>query len=69
MRIGKQKVDAIIDETLSEDMRLISGIPSWVQMYFERLQKRTGKKIAELFPNFSLFVYGGVNFAPYRKKV
>ena len=64
----EQKVESIIDETLSEDMRLISGIPSWVQMYFERLQERTGKKIAELFPNFSLFVYGGVNFAPYRKK-
>ena len=64
----EQKVDAIIDETLTEDMRLISGIPSWVQMYFEGLQKRTGKNIAELFPNFSLFVFGGVNFAPYRKK-
>ena len=64
----EQKVEAIIDETLSEDMRLISGIPSWVQMYFERLKKRTGKNIAELFPNFSLFVFGGVNFAPYRKK-
>ena len=64
----EQKVDAIIEETLPEDMRLISGIPSWVQMYFERLQKRTGKNMAELFPNFSLFVFGGVNFAPYRKK-
>ena len=64
----EQKIEAIIDETLSEDMRLISGIPSWVQMYFERLKKRTGKNIAELFPNFSLFVFGGVNFAPYRKK-
>ena len=64
----EEKVEAIIDETLKEDMRLISGIPSWVQMYFERLQKRTGKKISELFPNFSLFVYGGVNFTPYRKK-
>ena len=64
----EQKVEAIIDETLSEDMRLISGIPSWVQMYFERLQKRTGKNISELYPKFSLFVFGGVNFAPYRKK-
>ncbi len=64
----EEKVEAIIDETLKEDMSLISGIPSWVQMYFERLQKRTGKNIAELFPNFSLFVFGGVNFAPYRKK-
>jgi hypothetical protein len=64
----EKKVEAIIDETLAEDMRLISGIPSWVQMYFERLQKRTGKTVSELFPNFSLFVFGGVNYEPYRKK-
>ena len=62
------KVEAIIEETLPEDMRLISGIPSWVQMYFERLQAKTGKTISELFPNFSLFVFGGVNYEPYRKK-
>ncbi len=62
------KVEEIVEETLPEDMRLISGIPSWVQMYFERLQKRTGKSISELFPNFSLFVFGGVNYEPYRKK-
>ncbi len=64
----ESKVEAIINETLPEDMRLISGIPSWVQMYFERLQERTGKKISEIFPNFSLFVFGGVNYEPYRKK-
>lgn len=63
------KVDAIVDETLKEDMTLISGIPSWVQMYFERLQEKTGgKKIKDIFPNFSLFVYGGVNYEPYRAK-
>ncbi len=63
-----KKVDAIIEETISEDMRLISGIPSWVQMYFERLQHRTGQTISDLFPKFSIFVFGGVNYAPYRKK-
>ena len=63
----EQKVEAIIEETLPEDMRLISGIPSWVQMYFERLQAKTGKTISEIFPNFSLFVFGGVNYEPYRK--
>ncbi|MDX5585227.1 MAG: GH3 auxin-responsive promoter family protein [Aureibaculum sp.] len=60
------KVDAIIDETLKEDMTLISGIPSWVQMYFEKLTAKTGKTINEIFPNFNLFVYGGVNYEPYR---
>ncbi len=62
------KVEAIIDETIHEDMRLIGGIPSWVQMYFERIVDRTGKKVGEVFPNFNLFVYGGVNYEPYRNK-
>jgi hypothetical protein len=61
------KVDEIVEETLEEDMRLISGIPSWVQMYFERLIHKTGKTIGEIFPRFQLFVYGGVNFAPYKE--
>ena len=60
------KVDAIVDETLKENMTIIGGIPSWVQMYFERLIQKTGKAVGELFPNFSLLVYGGVNFEPYR---
>ncbi|MBI2968525.1 MAG: GH3 auxin-responsive promoter family protein [Bacteroidetes bacterium] len=63
------KVNAIADETLKEDMRLISGIPSWVLMYFDILLAKTGKKtIAEIFPQFSLFVHGGVNYEPYRVK-
>lgn len=62
------KVDAIVAETKDENMTVISGIPSWVQMYFEKLQKKTGKKVGELFKNFNLFIYGGVNFEPYRAK-
>ena len=60
------KVEAVVEETVKEDMTLIGGIPSWVQMYFERLINKTGKPVGTLFPNFSLFVYGGVNFEPYR---
>lgn len=62
------KVDAIVAETLVEDVTVISGIPSWVQMYFEKLIKKTGKTIAEIFPNFNFFIYGGVNFEPYKNK-
>ncbi len=62
------KVDAIVEETKNENMTVISGIPSWVQMYFERLQSATGKKVGELFKNFNLFIYGGVNYEPYRNK-
>ena len=63
------KVETVVDETLNERMTLISGIPSWVQMYFDKIQERTGKKIKDVFPDFSLFVYGGVNFEPYRAKM
>lgn len=63
------KVNAIVDETIKKDMAVISGIPSWVQMYFERLQEKSGgKKIGDLFKNFNLFIYGGVNYEPYRAK-
>jgi hypothetical protein len=63
------KLDKIVDETINQDMTLISGIPPWVQMYFDRLTQRSGKKIKELFPNFSVLVHGGVNFDPYKAKL
>lgn len=62
------KVDAIVQETIKEDMAVISGIPSWVQMYFEKLQQIGGKPVGEIFKNFNLFIYGGVNYEPYRAK-
>lgn len=62
------KVDTIVQETIDEDMTVISGIPSWVQMYFEKLISASGKKVGELFENFNLFIYGGVNYEPYRAK-
>ncbi|WP_291141782.1 GH3 auxin-responsive promoter family protein [Flavobacterium sp. UBA7680] len=63
------KVNTIVGETINENMSVISGIPSWVQMYFERLQENSGgKKISEIFKNFNLFIYGGVNYEPYRAK-
>lgn len=65
----EEKLERIIDETLDQKMTLISGIPPWVQMYFDRIRERTGKKIKDVFPEFSVFVYGGVNFEPYRAKL
>jgi hypothetical protein len=62
------KVDAIVEETYPEKMSVISGIPSWVQMYFERLQQKEGKLVGDIFPYFNLFIYGGVNYEPYRTK-
>jgi hypothetical protein len=62
------KVNAIVEETFNENMSVISGIPSWVQMYFEKLQQKGGKPVGEIFKNFNLFIYGGVNYEPYRAK-
>ena len=62
----EEKVEAIVEETLPEKMTLIAGIPSWVQMYFEKIKAQTGNNVGDVFPDFSLFVYGGVNFEPYR---
>jgi hypothetical protein len=69
MEQWENKLEKIVDETLGQDMTLISGIPPWVQMYFDRLQARSGKNIGELFPNFSVLVHGGVNFEPYKAKL
>ena len=63
------KLDKIIEETINQNMTLISGIPPWVQMYFDKLIEMTGKKIKDVFPEFSVMVYGGVNFEPYKGKL
>tara|TARA_A200000113_G_C8868349_1_gene355610 strand:+ start:1388 stop:2878 length:1491 start_codon:yes stop_codon:yes gene_type:complete len=63
----EEKINAIVDETVNQNMSLISGIPPWVQMYFEKIREKTGRKIGDVFKNFSLFIYGGVSFKPYKK--
>lgn len=69
MEDWEKKLDKIVEQTIDQDMRLISGIPPWMQMYFDRLHEKSGKTIRELFPNFSVLVHGGVNFDPYRSKL
>ncbi len=63
------KLDKIVEETLAKDMTLISGIPPWMQMYFDRLMEKSGKKVGKIFPNFSVMVQGGVNFEPYKARL
>ncbi len=65
----EMKLDQIVAETINQDMTLISGIPPWMQMYFDRLVEKSGKKVGELFPNFSVMVQGGVNYEPYKSKL
>jgi hypothetical protein len=62
----EEKVEAIVAETIPENMTLFGVIPSWVQMYFEKIKSQTNQDVGALFKNFSLFVYGGVNFEPYK---
>ena len=63
------KLDKIVEETLHQDMTLISGIPPWMQMYFDRLLQVTSKPVKDIFPNLSVLVHGGVNFEPYKAKL
>ncbi|HVX48914.1 MAG TPA: GH3 auxin-responsive promoter family protein [Chitinophagaceae bacterium] len=65
----EEKLDKIVEETIKQDMTLISGIPPWMQMYFDRLIEKSGKKVGDLFPGFSVMVQGGVNFEPYKAKL
>ena len=65
----EEKVTAIVEETFNSDMTVISGIPPWVQMYFEKLMDKTDKKsMSEVYPNFDLFITGGVAFEPYQAR-
>ena len=63
----EKKVDAIVDETINQNMTIIGGIPPWVKMYFEKIQKKTNLLIKDVFQNFNVFIYGGVNYSPYKK--
>ena len=63
----EEKVEAVIQETVGEKMTIIAGIPSWVQMYFEKIVLKEGKTISQVFPDLSLYVYGGVSYEPYRQ--
>ncbi len=69
MEDWETKLDKIVEETINKDMTLISGIPPWMQMYFDRLMEKSGTKIGELFPNFSVMVQGGVKFEPYKSRI
>ncbi|PDH45685.1 MAG: hypothetical protein CNE34_00560 [Rhodothermaeota bacterium MED-G18] len=62
----EEKINNIVEETLGQDLRVIGGIPPWIQMYFDVLIERTGKKVSEIFPNLELLCHGGVNFQPYK---
>jgi hypothetical protein len=63
------KLDKIVEETVGQRMTLISGIPPWVQMYFDRLSELKKMPVKDIFPDFSVLVHGGVNFEPYKNRL
>ena len=65
----EKKIEKIVDETKNKDLRILGGIPPWIQMYFDVLIQKTGKKVKDIFPNLELICHGGVNFEPYKKNL
>ena len=63
------KMDAIIDETIDENITSLAGVPSWMLVLLNRVLERTGKEnILEVWPNLEVYFHGGVNFNPYREQ-
>ena len=63
------KMDAIIDETIDENITSLAGVPSWMLVLLNRVLERSGKEnILEVWPNLEVYFHGGVNFNPYREQ-
>mgnify|MGYP006074587445 FL=1 len=63
------KMEAIIDETIHENITSLIGVPSWMLVLLNRVLERTGKDhILEVWPNLEVYFHGGVNFNPYREQ-
>lgn len=63
------KMEAIIDETIHENITSLVGVPSWMLVLLNRVLEKTGKEtILEVWPNLEVYFHGGVNFNPYREQ-
>lgn len=63
------KMEAIIDETINENITSLVGVPSWMLVLLNNVLERTGKdNILEVWPNLEVYFHGGVNFNPYREQ-
>ncbi len=63
------KMEAIIDETINENITSLVGVPSWMLVLLNRVLEKTGKdNILEVWPNLEVYFHGGVNFNPYREQ-
>ncbi|WP_299528702.1 GH3 auxin-responsive promoter family protein [uncultured Lutibacter sp.] len=65
----ESKIEAIINETIEEDITSLVGVPSWMLVLLNKVLERTGKNnILEVWPNLEVYFHGGVNFNPYREQ-
>ena len=63
------KMEAIINETIHENITSLVGVPSWMLVLLNRVLEKTGKNnILEVWPNLEVYFHGGVNFNPYREQ-
>ena len=61
-----EKVEAIAQEVIKQNITTLSGVPSWNMMLIKHILQCTGKRnLLELWPNIELFMHGGVHFGPY----
>jgi len=65
----EEKMNAIVQETIHEDITSLAGVPSWMLVLLNKVLETTGKKdIIEVWPNLEVYFHGGVNFTPYREQ-
>jgi hypothetical protein len=65
----EEKIEKMAHVTTKQDVHMITGVPSWTMVLFNRVLEITGKdNISEVWPNLELFAHGGVNFSPYREQ-
>src|SRR5690606_21007341 len=65
----ERKLDKMAEMTSREDVTNISGVPSWMLIFLNKVLQYTGKNdLSEVWPNLEVFIHGGVSFKPYRKQ-
>ena len=65
----ESKMEAIVNETIHENITSLVGVPSWMLVLLNAVLEKTGKdNILEVWPNLEVYFHGGVNFNPYREQ-
>jgi hypothetical protein len=65
----EEKIEKIIEHSISENVTSFAGVPSWYLVLLKRVLEVTGKSnILEVWPNLEAFIHGGVKFDPYREQ-